>query len=163
MSVPRMLFGIDLVDVRRVARALDRNGVVYARHVLAEDEQCLHTDRTLATAAGVAVKEGFVKAVGGRPPGFSWHDFVAQGPGGSPALIDRSLAGALPPIAAATGIELTEVRTYTVRGASRDAALARLGEAPGETSVVGAARWGRRHEVIVALAILVTISAKENS
>ena len=91
-------------------------------------------------------------------------------------LVDRYRVVVFPVITGATGtdrifdgypdvrLELTESRTYAVRGASRAAVLHRSGAGdPGETSVVGAARWGRRHEVIVALAILVTISAKESS
>ncbi len=164
MRAPAVLFGVDVLDVRRVAGALDRNGAVYARHVTAADERDLTGDRALATAAGVAVKEGFVKAVGGRPPGFSWHDFAACQDAEVPGPAERLLADALPSVAAATGITLTESRTYAVRGASLHAALARLGAAGhGGTSVVGAARWGRRHEVIVALAVLVTTSAKESS
>ncbi len=163
MRMPAVLFGVDVLDARRVAEALDRNGAVYARHVIAADERDLTEDRALATAAGVAVKESFVKAVGGRPPGFSWHDFAACEDTEVPGPAERLLADALPSITAATDITLTESRTYVVRGASRDAALARLGATGHDgTSVVGAARWGRRHEVIVALAVLVT-SEKESS
>ncbi len=160
-----MLFGVDVLDRRRVAAALDRNGAVYTRQVTAADE---HTptgeEESLAVAAGVAVKESFVKAVGGRPPGFSWHDFAAREDVEVPDAAGRLLADALPSLAEATDVMLTESRAYAVRGASRVAALARLGAAGHDgTSVVGAARWGRRHHVIVALAILVTISEKESS
>jgi holo-[acyl-carrier protein] synthase len=158
-----VLFGVDVLDLRRVAGAVRRNGAVYTRHVVAADEHDLSTGDDISIAATVAVKESLVKAVGGRPSGFSWHDFVHRD-GEPPAAVARLLTDAVPGIATAIGVELTESRTYAVRGASRAAVLHRSGAGdPGETSVVGAARWGRRHEVIVALAILVTISAKESS
>ena len=158
-----MLFGVDVVDVARVTRAMSYSGPAYTRHVASPAERDLHADPGLATAAAVAVKECLVKAVGGRPRGFSWHDFEACGevplPGAEWA--DPLLAAAVPEVEAATRVSMTERCVYSVLGASGSAALARLTErsaAPGDSAtVVGMARWGFRGDLIVALAILITM------
>ncbi|SDP95925.1 4'-phosphopantetheinyl transferase superfamily protein [Lentzea jiangxiensis] len=163
MTAPPMLFGVDVVDVARVTRAMSYSGPAYTRHVASPAERDLHADPGLATAAAVAVKECLVKAVGGRPRGFSWHDFEACGevplPGAEWA--DPLLAAAVPEVEAATRVSMTERCVYSVLGASGSAALARLTErtaAPGEgATVVGMARWGFRGDLIVALAILITM------
>lgn len=166
MTAPPVLFGVDVVDVARVTRAMAYSGPAYTRHVTSPAEHDLHTDPGLATAATVAVKECLVKAVGGRPPGFSWHDFEARGdaPFAGREWADRLLAGAVPEVEAATRVVLARCCTYTVGGASGRAALARFTAAapscdpPGGTAVVGMARWGWSGDLIVALAILTTIS-----
>ncbi|WP_245786678.1 4'-phosphopantetheinyl transferase superfamily protein [Lentzea albida] len=161
MTAPPMLFGVDVVDVARVTRAMSYSGPAYTRHVVSPGERDLHADPGLATAATVAVKECLVKAVGGRPRGFSWHDFEACGevplPGAEWA--DPLLAAAVPEVEAATRVAMTERCAYTVLGASGAAALARLtgrsaAPADGE-AVVGMARWGVRGDLIVAVAILI--------
>ncbi|MCG8926916.1 4'-phosphopantetheinyl transferase superfamily protein [Lentzea sp. CC55] len=163
MTAPPMLFGVDVVDVARVTRAMSYSGPAYTRHVASPAERDLHADPGLATAAAVAVKECLVKAIGGRPRGFSWHDFEACGevplPGAEWA--DPLLAAAVPEVEAATRVSMTERCVYSVLGASGSAALARLTErsaAPGDSAtVVGMARWGFRGDLIVALAILITM------
>ncbi|MGW5050517.1 4'-phosphopantetheinyl transferase superfamily protein [Actinokineospora sp. NPDC004072] len=150
MIAPPVLVGVDVVEVDRISRAVAYSGPAYAHHVCAPDEQPLHEDPELATAATVAVKECLVKALGGRPPGFSWHDFTAEGDGGGDwarPLLDA----AVPEFAATTDIALTRFSAYAVRGASAAAALARF---PGGAGVAAAARWGWRGNLIVALAIL---------
>ncbi|SDF44919.1 holo-[acyl-carrier protein] synthase [Lentzea fradiae] len=163
MTAPPLLFGVDLVDVARVTRAMSYSGPAYTRHVTSPGERDLHADPGLATAATVAVKECLVKAVGGRPPGFSWHDFEACGeasPHGA-EWAEPLLDAAVPEVEAATRVAMTERCAYTVFGASGSAALARLAERsadPGDdVAVVGLARWGFRGDLIVALAILITM------
>ncbi|MFI9008208.1 phosphopantetheinyl transferase [Actinosynnema sp. NPDC053489] len=162
MTAPLVLFGVDVVDVSRVTRAMAYSGPAYTRHVASPDEHDLHVDPGLATAATVAVKECLVKAVGGRPPGFSWHDFEARGEASLPGVewADPLLAAAVPEVEAATLVSMTECRAYAVRGASGSAALARLTErsAGDGAAVVGLARWGFRGDLIVAVAILTTTS-----
>ncbi|MFJ6673324.1 4'-phosphopantetheinyl transferase superfamily protein [Actinosynnema sp. NPDC091369] len=164
MTAPLMLFGVDVVDVARVTRAMSYSGPAYTRHVTSPAERDLHPDPGLATAATVAVKECLVKAIGGRPPGFSWHDFEARGEAPLPGAewADPLLAAAVPEVEAATRVSMTERCAYTVFGASGSAALARLTERsadPGDgVAVVGMARWGFRGDLIVALAILTTTS-----
>ncbi|MBB5919991.1 holo-[acyl-carrier protein] synthase [Actinoalloteichus hoggarensis] len=147
-------------------------GDVYLRQIATPAERRLHAGPADA-APDFAVKECLIKAVGGRPSGFTWHDFerapAGRGPGAAVVaaeaidLLDEAAAD----LGAATGIALSAVDSYTVRGASRTAALARLApdprdrdghEAP-DPAVIGAARWGLDANVLVALAV-VTTSAK---
>ncbi|MFD7658235.1 phosphopantetheinyl transferase [Actinosynnema sp. NPDC059797] len=160
MTAPLVLFGVDVVDVARVTRAMSYSGPAYARHVASPTERELHVDPGLATAATVAVKECLVKAVGGRPPGFSWHDFEASGEAPLPGAgwADPLLDAAVPEVEAATRVSMTERCAYTVGGASGSAALARLAGPREGAAVVGLARWGFRGDLIVALAILTTTS-----
>ena len=148
MTAPPVLVGVDVVEVDRISRAVAYSGPAYARHVTAPEEPPLHPDPDLATSASVAVKECLVKALGGRPTGFSWHDFAAgcDVPAWTRDLLDE----AVPEFAATTDIALTRFCGYTVRGASADAARARFGAG----GAVGAARWGWRGNLVVAVAIL---------
>lgn len=158
MSPPPVLVGVDVLDVTRITRAMAYSGDRYATHVASPAEADLHPDPALAVAATVAIKECLVKAVGGRPPGFSWHDFAATG-GGAPDWAGDLLADAVPGVAATASVVMTESCAYVVRGASGRAALRRLAgpaHAPG-LGVVGAARWGWSGDLVVALAILTTV------
>ncbi|MFC7612584.1 phosphopantetheinyl transferase [Actinokineospora soli] len=150
MTAPPVLVGVDVVEVDRISRAVAYSGPAYARHVTAPDEPPLHPDPDLATAAGVAVKESLVKALGGRPAGFSWHDFAAGL--AVPDPVRDLLDGAVPELAATADIALDRFCGYTVRGASAEAARARFAG-----GAVGAARWGWRGNLVVAVAILTTL------
>ncbi|APU13230.1 MULTISPECIES: 4'-phosphopantetheinyl transferase superfamily protein [Actinoalloteichus] len=173
MTTVAVLLGVDIVERGRLRRMLSDLGDVYLRQVATPSERKLHTGAADA-APDFAVKECLIKAVGGRPDGFSWHDFerasaVGSVPPPAPAvpaqaeeiddevtaLLDEAAAG----LGAATGFALTTTDTYAVRGASRTAALARLAPGQGGLSVTGAARWGLDESVLVALAV-VTTSAK---
>ncbi|MGX7825652.1 phosphopantetheinyl transferase [Actinokineospora sp. 24-640] len=165
MIAPPVLVGVDVVEVDRISRAVAYSGPAYARHVTAPGEHPLHEDPDLATAASVAIKESLVKALGGRPPGFTWHDFTARGDvawgggpgGGGPDSTDWARAlldDAVPELAASTDVVLTEYCAYGVGGASLAAARTRFPPDPGV--IAGAARWGWQGNLIVALAILTT-------
>ncbi|MER5651341.1 4'-phosphopantetheinyl transferase superfamily protein, partial [Streptosporangium sp. NPDC002524] len=109
MSPPAVLLGVDIVESGRLARAADRGGELLARHVATAAERHLGTGRV-----AFSVKESLIKAVGGRPPGFTWHDFEAVAAPPAPwtgALLDEA-AGEL---AASTGLPLTEGAAYAVR------------------------------------------------
>ena len=158
MTAPPVLVGVDVLDVARITRAMAYSGDRYAAHVAGPAEADLHPDPALSVAAAVAVKECLVKAVGGRPPGFSWHDFAATD-GPAPDWAGELLADAVPGVEAAADVVLTETCAYLVGGASGRAALTRFtGPAPDPgLTVVGAARWGWSGDLVVALAILTTI------
>lgn len=138
MTPPAVLVGVDIVEADRLARAAERGGEVFCRHLG-------------GGGATFSVKESFIKAVGGRPPGFSWHDFE---PAAEPAAAwtDGFLDAAVEELSASTGLALTEGAAYAVRGACKQAALVRL--PPHEGEVSGAARWGSGHGLFVALAIV---------
>ncbi|KID30441.1 4'-phosphopantetheinyl transferase [Prauserella rugosa] len=164
MTAGTVLFGVDVLDIRRIVRAIDYSGSAYVRHVAADDELLPDPDVAVATAATVAVKEALIKAVGGRPPGFTWHDFARRPNPPDLPESSRLLGELAPQITRDTGITLGAQCTYRIRGASHDAALARLGvTATDGPSVAGVARWGRRDDTVVALAVLVPTTAKESS
>ncbi|MEV7966993.1 hypothetical protein AB0O34_13550 [Sphaerisporangium sp. NPDC088356] len=145
-----VLIGVDIVEADRLARAAGRGGAVFSGHITTPAERELGTGEE-----AFPVKESFIKAVGGRPPGFSWHDFeaLAERPAG---WTGRLLDEAAEELTASTGLTLTGGATYAVRGACRRAALVRLAshQAPMEGAVAGAARWGHSAGLLVSLAIV---------
>ncbi|MBN6053843.1 4'-phosphopantetheinyl transferase superfamily protein, partial [Nonomuraea sp. RK-328] len=115
-----VLVGVDVVEVARLARAVERGGAVFARHVTTEAERGLTPE-----AVAFSVKECLIKAVGGRAAGFGWHDFEAVA--GAPAAWARRLLDeAAAELAASTGVTLDGSAAYALRGASHAAALKRL-------------------------------------
>ncbi|WP_424529437.1 hypothetical protein ACOZ38_07825 [Sphaerisporangium viridialbum] len=148
-----VLIGVDIVEAGRLARAAERGGAVFSHHITTPAERELG-----AGEAAFPVKESFIKAVGGRPPGFSWHDFEARAerPAG---WTGRLLDEAAEELTASTGLTLTGGATYAVRGACRRAALVRLARherpaGPLDGGVAGAARWGHGAGLLVSLAIV---------
>lgn len=83
--------GTDLIDVRRVERALSRFGHRFARRVLVEDEYrrfCSHRKPAHYLAKRFAAKEAFSKAMGtGIHFPVNWHNVsVANERSGRPYL-----------------------------------------------------------------------------
>lgn len=172
MTVLPALVGVDMAEVPRVARAVADLGATYTRHVMTPAERTAAGDDAVAVTAAVAMKECLIKAVGGRPVGFSWHDFDAT-PGGldeAAGQVTDLLDEAAERLRAAADLPLDHQVVHRVRGASRAAALTRLttrpppapyaqtrgaATTPATTPVVGVARWGRHGDTVVALAILI--------
>ena len=144
MRGPAVLVGVDIVETDRISRAVSDGGAAYGRRVTTPAERELHAGSPLADAASFAVKESFIKAVGGRSAGFSWHDFEEQGDERAEDLAWAAplLAEAASTLHATTGLTLTTAAPYRIRGASRRAALARLAPRGDEPPVAGAAQWG---------------------
>ncbi|QYC42702.1 4'-phosphopantetheinyl transferase [Nonomuraea coxensis DSM 45129] len=142
--VSAVLVGVDIVESDRLARAAARGGTILTRRLTTPAER----DRGPGPAA-FSVKESLIKAVGLRPPGFTWHDFeaLAAPPRGWAGRLMEEAAGEL---AASTGVRLSTGASYAVRGASARAARERLG--PG--TAAGAARWGEGGGLFVSLAIV---------
>jgi holo-[acyl-carrier protein] synthase len=175
-TVPRVLpalVGVDIAEVSRVARAVADHGDTYVRHVLTPAERAACGSEATLVTAFLAMKECLIKAVGGRPAGFSWHDFDGRPDvsDGMPGRLDASdgqatdlldgqvtelLDEAAERLRAGTGLPLEHQVIHRVRGASRQAALTRLDPAGAPTtSVIGVARWGRHGDTVIALALLV--------
>ncbi|GAA1007842.1 hypothetical protein Aple_043980 [Acrocarpospora pleiomorpha] len=143
MTTPAVLIGVDIVAADRLARAAARGGATFTRHLTTSAERDLGPG-----TATFSVKESFIKAVGGRPPGFTWHDFEAT-PEPPPRWTGELLDEAAAELTAATGLALTGGAAYTLRGACRDAARLRLAG-----PVAGAARWGSGDGLLVSLAVV---------
>ncbi|WP_157251745.1 phosphopantetheinyl transferase [Nonomuraea typhae] len=138
MSTPAVLLGVDIVAADRLAKAAERGGETF--------------DRVMGGGGPTfSVKESFIKAVGGRPPGFTWHDFQETGDAPS-GWAGRLLDEAAAELITSTGLALPGRAVFTVSGASRKAALVRL--PPHEGLVSGAARWGHGSGLFVSLAIV---------
>ena len=95
--------GVDVVDLARFERALDRTPSLRAR--LFADEELVSGERVLSLrslAGRFAAKEAFMKALG-ESTGVQWHDMQVVSDGhGNPSL---ELEGAAKELAAAKGIE----------------------------------------------------------
>jgi holo-[acyl-carrier protein] synthase len=143
-----VLVGVDIVDADRLARAAGRGGATFTEHVTTPAERELGAR---IEEVAFSVKESFIKAVGGRSPGFTWHDFEAR-PGRAPVWVSLLLDEAAAELTDSTGLALTDGSRYAVRGPSEQAALGRL--APPEGRVSGAARWGMGAGLLVSLAIV---------
>jgi holo-[acyl-carrier protein] synthase len=69
--------GLDLVDIDRLGRAVDRCGPPFLRRLFDADEReaCGGGADPVATAALFGIKESVVKILGGLPPGTGYRDF----------------------------------------------------------------------------------------
>ena len=90
--------GIDIVEVRRVAAALERFGERFTRRLFtaAEVRYCdSKANRAERFAARFAAKEAGLKALGtGWRNGISWRELeVCREPGGRPTLVFTGRAG----------------------------------------------------------------------
>jgi holo-[acyl-carrier protein] synthase len=82
--------GVDLVDVGRIERLLERRPR-FAERVFSDEERayCDRSQVVRATcyAARWAAREACVKALGGVPGGWRWHDIrVTRRRGGAPEM-----------------------------------------------------------------------------
>jgi len=81
--------GVDVVDLDRFARSLERTPQLGERLFGESDRQGIPegTTRAQSLAARFAAKEAALKALGGNIPGFHWHDIqVVKSEGGVPTL-----------------------------------------------------------------------------
>lgn len=66
--------GVDIVQVPRIARALDRWGIRFRSRVFTPQELAYCRDRTAELAARFAAKEAISKALGTGLGGISWTE-----------------------------------------------------------------------------------------
>lgn len=81
--------GVDVVDVDRFGRALERTPALTHRLFGAIDLADIGSGRShvLSLAARFAAKEATLKALGGNVPGFSWTDIQVSRPAGQPPTL----------------------------------------------------------------------------
>ncbi len=98
--------GVDIVDIERFTRALERTPALRQRLFGPVDTQ----PQDLAAqslAARFAAKEATLKALGGNISGFSWHDIQVTGERGQqPKLV---LSGGVAQRAALSGVTSTHL------------------------------------------------------
>jgi holo-[acyl-carrier protein] synthase len=98
--------GVDLVDIERFTRALERTPALRQR-LFGPLEISPEDLGTQSLAARFAAKEAMLKALGGNIPGFSWHDIQVTGERGhQPQLV---LSGGVAKHAALSGVTSTHL------------------------------------------------------
>ena len=94
--------GVDLLDVERLARAVDRHGERFLRRVFTDRERADSAGRPASLAARFAAKEAAAKALGCGLGAVRWTEIeVVRGPAGAPEL---RLHGAADRLAAELGL-----------------------------------------------------------
>jgi holo-[acyl-carrier protein] synthase len=84
--------GVDVVDLARFERAVDRTPRLRARLFAESEQSVVPTPTTRSLAGRFAAKEAFIKALGGSD-GVRWHDIrIVSDPDGNPSFdLDASL------------------------------------------------------------------------
>ena len=108
--------GVDIVDIERFTRALERTPALRARlfgpvdtqpQDLAAQDLAAQDLAGQSLAARFAAKEATLKALGGNISGFSWHDIQVSGERGQqPKLV---LSGGVARRAALSGVTSTHL------------------------------------------------------
>jgi len=103
--------GVDIVDIERFTRALERTPALRARLFGPVDTQpqdlAAQDLAGQSLAARFAAKEATLKALGGNISGFSWHDIQVSGERGQqPKLV---LSGGVAKRAALAGVTSTHL------------------------------------------------------
>lgn len=108
--------GVDIVDIERFTRALERTPALRARlfgpvdtqpQDLAAQDSAAQDLAGQSLAARFAAKEATLKALGGNISGFSWHDIQVTGERGQqPKLV---LSGGVARRAALSGVTSTHL------------------------------------------------------
>jgi holo-[acyl-carrier protein] synthase len=75
---PRILvmaeIGVDIIEIARIAGAIERFGDRFLRRVYTEHEIAKYRDRTSSLATRFAAKEAVMKVLGTGVRGVGWHD-----------------------------------------------------------------------------------------
>ena len=66
--------GVDIVEIPRIAEAIERFGERFLRRVYTEREVTAYRKRTSSLATRFAAKEAVMKVLGTGMRGVSWHD-----------------------------------------------------------------------------------------
>lgn len=158
---PAALIGIDVVDTDRIGSAIDGVRGVFLRRVFSANERAAIGTDLDSAAVGFAVKECLIKAIGGRPEPFSWHDFETDLRLTRPLeetghrFVDRLAARAAIPFGAAMGVARVLTAPCAMGAGARRAALLRLSggtsDVLGELS--GMALWGWNGRLVTAIAV----------
>lgn len=111
--------GVDIVEVERIASALERRGDRFKARLFTDDEREYCESRpqpVLHYAARFAAKEAFSKAIGtGFTGGLSWKEIgIRHHPGGEPYLELSGRAAELLAVRGATKTHVSLSHSHTV-------------------------------------------------
>lgn len=80
--------GVDIIEITRIERAIERHGDRFYRRFFTEQEVAHCCGRVASLAARIAVKEAVAKALGTGVGDFRWVDVEVVGDGrGKPELL----------------------------------------------------------------------------
>lgn len=100
------MIGIDIVDIARIGRVLERHGDRFLEKVFAPSEIARARERKQPReylAGRFAAKEAFMKACGGR---LTWRDIEVLSEGGRPFIVYRGKRY--------DGVSISHERSYAV-------------------------------------------------
>ncbi len=109
--------GIDIIEIDRIARAVERWGDHFVRRIYTDDELAYCRGRPPQLASRFAAKEAMMKALGTGVRGLGWRDIeVVRRRGGPPTirLHDRALEIARRLAVGHTALSLSHSREYAV-------------------------------------------------
>ncbi len=109
--------GVDLIEIPRIARALERYGQRFLRRIFTAGEIAYCRERPPNLAARFAAKEATMKALGTGVRGVGWKDIeVVRQPSGAPTikLHGRALSRAKRLGVCEISLSLTHSREYAV-------------------------------------------------
>lgn len=79
--------GVDIIEIDRIGRAVDRWGEAFLTRVFTPAELSLYRRKSSSLAARFAAKEAVLKSLGACDRGISWQDIeVLAESGGKPAV-----------------------------------------------------------------------------
>ena len=79
--------GVDIIEIERIGRALERWGQRFLKRIYTEDEISYCRGRAQNLAVRFAAKEAAMKALGTGLRGVGWKDIeVVRGSGGAPSI-----------------------------------------------------------------------------
>ena len=82
-----MQIGIDIIEIARIEKAIERWGDNFLRRVYTDAELRLFSKHPLSLATRFAAKEAIVKALGTQAKGISWKEIeILSDPSGRPLI-----------------------------------------------------------------------------
>lgn len=82
-----LVTGIDIIEIHRIARTIDRWGSRFLNRIYTEEELTYCKGRTSSLAGRFAAKEAAMKALGTGTKGIGWRDVeVIRASGAPPAI-----------------------------------------------------------------------------
>lgn len=111
--------GLDIVEIERVKKVYERHKTFIER-IFSIDERCqIRTKKNIfpSLAAHFAAKEAFIKAMGGKYPGWCWRDVeILYGLNGKPEirLKNKALEMALQKRVKEVKVSLSHTNKYAV-------------------------------------------------
>lgn len=109
--------GVDIIEIPRIAEAMERFGDRFLRRVYTEQEIAKYRNRVSSLASRFAAKEAVMKVLGTGVRGVGWHDIeILSDERGKPTVIlhGRALERADTLGIASVSVSLSDSKEYAV-------------------------------------------------